>query len=72
MNGNIKDYTVPSHKGIYACIWHNNGSGSGYAGGYGYHKASAAAQAAITSSGIDLSEDIDGRGAGKSLKQLKQ
>ena len=37
-------------------------SGHGKATGCGYHKASAAIQAAITSAGITLSEDIDGRG----------
>jgi hypothetical protein len=61
----------------YACIWvHTNcawimdgetvaayyASGSGYAGGWGYHRASAAAAEAISAAGIELSEDIDGRG----------
>lgn len=52
----------------YACIWinstrkaiHCNGSGS--AGGYGYHRPSAAAQVAINNAGFDLSQPIDGRG----------
>ena len=59
----------------YCCLWvHDNcgwvngcrdsyyRSGSGSAGGYGYHRASAAAQKAIYNAGITLSEDIGGRG----------
>lgn len=59
----------------YCCLWvHDNcswvkgcrdsyyRSGSGSAGGYGYHRASAAAQNAIYNAGITLSEDIGGRG----------
>jgi hypothetical protein len=61
----------------YACVWvHNNCAwikdgetiaatdcnGSGYAGGWGYHRASAAAGEAIYKAGFDLSEDINGRG----------
>lgn len=50
----------------YACLWINSGnthtSGSGFAGGYGYHRGSAAAQAAINNAGIVLDKDIDGRG----------
>lgn len=51
---------------VYASIWvHAPGvhcSGAGHASGYGYHKASAAAAAAIESAGIELSDPIDGRG----------
>lgn len=50
----------------YACIWLTcNGmhsSGSGTATGYGYHKASAAAESAIRSAGVSLSESIGGVG----------
>lgn len=50
----------------YACLWINSGdthtSGSGFAGGYGYHRGSAAAQVAINNAGIKLDSDIDGRG----------
>ena len=61
----------------YCCLWvHQNcawikdgesyGSkttnGSGNAGGYGYHRASAAAEVAISSAGILLDERIGGRG----------
>jgi len=42
-------------KGLYA-------SGTGKAGGYGYHKRSAALQYALDSAGVTLSEPIDGRG----------
>lgn len=51
---------------VYASIWvHGHGlhcSGTGHASGYGYHKPSAAAAAAIESAGIELSDPIDGRG----------
>lgn len=50
----------------YACLWVNykevHISGGGSAGGYGYHRPSAAAQVAINNAGIALSADIDGRG----------
>lgn len=60
----------------YACAWISSyipGSnreyisthGSGQAGGGGYCKASAAAQAAIDNAGFALSEPIDGRGTDK-------
>lgn len=51
---------------VYASLWvHGKGihcSGAGHASGYGYHKGSAAAQAAIEAAGIELAEAIDGRG----------
>ncbi|HET8706646.1 MAG TPA: hypothetical protein VFM46_10125 [Pseudomonadales bacterium] len=51
---------------VYASIWiHANGvhtAGNGRACGYGYHKESAAIGSALTSAGVVLSEDIDGRG----------
>lgn len=52
----------------YCCIWVNDRktgtycSGSGSAGGYGYHRPSAAAAYAFKSMGVELSENIDGRG----------
>lgn len=52
----------------YACCWISCGftqvwtRGSGYAGGYGYHRASAAADNALCAAGVSLSEDIAGRG----------
>jgi hypothetical protein len=51
----------------YACIWAHGPdgislSGGGYAGGYGYHRPSAAAGNAIREAGIVLDEDINGRG----------
>lgn len=52
----------------YACIWAHNKdwtislSGGGKAGGYGYHRESAAALNAINAAGITLSRDIGGRG----------
>lgn len=50
---------------VFACLWVRDAeghSGSGYAGGYGYHKQSAAAAEAIYNAGIDLSESISGVG----------
>ncbi len=50
----------------YCCIWIETEtmhiSGSGYAGGYGYHKPSAAIGEAIHAAGYDLSESIGGGG----------
>ena len=52
----------------YCCLWvHGDsvyGSGAGYAGGYGYHKESAALDSAISDAGIELSENISGVGDG--------
>jgi len=42
------------------------GRGQGQAGGYGYHKASAAMAAAIEDAGIVLTGDVYGRDKGKS------
>lgn len=57
---------------IYACIWVRPcdlradesayGFGGGKAGGYGYHKASAALADAISDAGIELDEEISGHG----------
>ena len=51
---------------VYASIWINSpdyhGSGTGKAGGYGYHKISAAISEAIESAGIELDKDITGVG----------
>lgn len=56
---------------VYACLWihppHGSPeshwrSGSGYAGGYGYYKPSAAAESAITNAGIQLAQPIGGVG----------
>ena len=51
---------------MYASIWiydeKHHASGSGKAGGYGYHKASAAISEAIKSAGIELDKNIAGAG----------
>ena len=51
---------------VYACLWINHhpvyASGSGWAGGYGYHKESAAVASAIRSAGITMDQDISGVG----------
>lgn len=52
----------------YACVWiqdskhdvHCNGSGS--AGGYGYHRPSAAASEAFYNAGVELDTPLAGRG----------
>ena len=53
---------------VYASIWvhstDHQTSGTSNAGGYGYHKASAAIGDAIASAGIGLSKDISGVGNG--------
>jgi len=53
---------------VYCCLWVYGKatyfSGSGRAGGYGYHKSSAALADAIDSAGIVLSESISGVGDG--------
>jgi hypothetical protein len=56
----------------YVCLWisgefkgyegYVSASGSGSAGGYGYHRPSAAAADAFKSAGVDLPFDISGRG----------
>lgn len=48
----------------FACLWvlGQDRRGSGSAGGYGYHRPSAAAQEAIRNAGISLAINIDGRG----------
>lgn len=67
----LRIYTTDAK--TYACIWLASNcswggaidcwrNGSGSAGGYGYHRASAAASEAIYNAGITLSEDINGRG----------
>lgn len=51
----------------YACLWAFDSAGisingGGKAGGYGYHKASAAAEAAFQDAGVTLDESIGGVG----------
>lgn len=51
---------------VYCCLWVHgdgrHGSGAGKAGGYGYHKPSAALHVAIELAGIKLDQAIHGRG----------
>lgn len=60
----LRNYSTDARS--YACLWcHGNNiwiNGSGTAGGYGYHRRSAASAAAIAAAGIELSEDVSGRG----------
>lgn len=50
----------------FACLWVHSEpvhtQGSGRAGGYGYHRPSAAAQEAIYNAGFELSDSISGVG----------
>jgi hypothetical protein len=61
----------------YACLWvydNNKGfsaTGSGSAGGGGYHKESAAASEAISKAGIELDKSIAGRGDTAIVDALK-
>lgn len=65
-------YTDKKGGGVYALLWvdcwnvDENGvscrRGYGHAGGYGYHKGSAAIGGALNASGIKLSEPVSGRG----------
>lgn len=67
-------YQTKTGANVYCCLWvnackHIHGvpqdiyvSGGGKAGGYGYHKGSAALEDAINDAGITLSESISGRG----------
>lgn len=58
----------------YACLWINSSpihtSGSGSAGGGGYHRQSAAADEAIRNAGFTLDVAIDGMGDGEIREAL--
>ena len=60
----LRSYQTESRD--YCCLWvfgpELYRSGSGWAGGGNYHRASAAACEAIYNAGIELSEPINGRG----------
>lgn len=68
----LRTYLTDSR--AYACVWvHGNcawreyslsewRAATGIAGGYGYHRESAAAEEAIIAAGITLDEHIGGRG----------
>lgn len=60
-----------SASAVYCSIWAGETAGHGRATGYGYHKASAALQAAIDSAGITLSSPIDGRGEGSMREAVR-
>ena len=53
---------------VYGSVWLSSSPGApgcaghGKAGGYGYHKCSAAIDQAFASAGVKLSQDISGRG----------
>lgn len=55
-----------TNSNCYACVWINDadklGYGSGKAGGYGYHKASAAIAEAFKKAGVEFDESFSGYG----------
>ncbi len=61
----------------YAAIWMHSKeksihtSGTGSAGGYGYHKPSAAAAEAIENAGFKLTNDISGVGDGAIIEAIQ-
>ena len=65
---NVRCWMGRSHSAsvVHASIWANDRdtylAGSGKAGGYGYHKESAAIDAAFRSAGIELAQSISGVG----------
>lgn len=56
----LKWYTTGKRN--YCCAFHDQGNGGGAAGGFGYDRASAAAQTALEASGLVFSEPFAGRG----------
>ena len=60
---------------VYCCLWvFTRGpviGGSGFAGGYGYDRASAAVSEAITAAGYELTRDIAGVGDTAVCEALK-
>ena len=62
----LRTYCTSTGGSNTACLWVNAGdvhtSGSGSAGGYGYHRPSAAAHEAIHNAGFTLARPIDGVG----------
>lgn len=69
----LRFYATPSRS--YACFWlygREKGcvSGGAYAGGYGYHRKSAAAEEAFLRAGIRLDSHIGGHGDGAITEAL--
>jgi len=71
----LRIYNSPSNSCNYACVWIHvkqskrfpeglHASGSARASGYGYHRASQAAEDAITRAGFTLDQTIGGAGDG--------
>lgn len=62
----IRLYNSATGSRNYACLWvlkeGHHATGSGQAGGYGYHRTSAAAQLAFKTAGIVFGQPIDGGG----------
>lgn len=60
----VRIYNTDSR--AYCAAWvytgHDCKSGTAYAGGYGYHRASAAMEEALYNAGVDLGEHISGCG----------
>lgn len=63
----VRLYTDKKGGNVYALLWvkcwnADYRQGYGRAGGYGYHKGSAAIEYALDAAGIKLSEHVGGRG----------
>lgn len=71
----VRWYASRSGASVHCNVWVHGCdfsiSGAGVAGGYGYHKESAALDAAIRSAGIVLSESIDGCGDSGSIAAVE-
>lgn len=69
------EFSASPRKGaqnVYCNVFvYGHGSGSGKAGGWGYHKESAALESALESAGIKLSERIGGAGNSAMEKALR-
>lgn len=65
----VRVHCSRSNSRNYCSVWINDGaqldfSGHGWAGGWGYHRPSAAMQKALQSCGVSLDKPIDGYGEG--------
>ncbi len=73
----VRFYGASSTSYCVAWIWKalndesDTARGYGKAGGYGYHKASAAMHEALLRAGVKLQEPIDGRGDGVMTEALQ-
>ncbi len=69
----VRIYHTDSRSYCAAWVYRNGGSmnGTAYAGGYGYHRASAAMEQALYNAGVDLSDSISGCGDSMMTEAVK-